>query len=56
MTPKQEIERKATLSVAHHDFNTKLNSHAYFKVHNHALGEDLVQDTFLKTWSYLVRG
>ena len=25
-------------------------------MHDHAKGEDLVQDTFMKTWSYLARG
>ena len=42
--------------MAHHDFEKGLNSRAFFKVHDHALGEDLVQNTFMKTWSYLVKG
>lgn len=33
-----------------------LSSHAFFKVNNRATSEDLVQDTFMKTWSYLVKG
>lgn len=52
----QENKQKATLSAAHHDYYKKLSTHAYFKVHDRATSEDLVQDTFLKTWSYLVRG
>ena len=56
MTPKQETKQRAILTVAHHDYDKKLNLYAFFKVHNHALGEDLVQDTFMKTWKYLVRG
>ncbi len=56
MTPKQEAERKTTLSVAHGDYNKSLNRYAFFKLHSHEIGEDLVQDTFLKTWSYLVKG
>jgi RNA polymerase sigma-70 factor (ECF subfamily) len=56
MTPKQEIERQAIFGIAYHDFQKKLNTHAFFKVNDHAIGEDLVQDTFMKTWSYLVRG
>lgn len=55
MTPKQETQRQGILTTAHHDFSKGLNSHAFFKVHDHVLGEDLVQDTFLKTWSYLVK-
>jgi len=45
-----------TLTLAHRDHNKALNSYAFFKVHDKSVGEDLVQDTFTKTWSYLVRG
>ena len=38
------------LTTAYHDYSKGLNLRAYFKVHNHELGEDLVQDTFAKTW------
>src|SRR6185436_11146437 len=30
--------------------------HAFFKLNNHVTGEDLVQETFIKTWGYLVKG
>ncbi len=56
MTLKQQTERQAKLTVAHHDYAKGLNTHAFFKTHDHALGEGLVQDTFIKTWSYLVKG
>lgn len=56
MTPKQKITREAVLTLAHHDFAQGLNAHAFFKIHNSALGEDLVQITFMKTWAYLVKG
>ncbi len=56
MTTKQETQQQQILTVAHGDFEKGLHSHAFFKVQNHAMSEDLVQDTFLKTWSYLVRG
>ncbi len=56
MTPKQKKQREEILTDAHDDFEKGLNVHAFFKVHDHVLGEDLVQDTFMKTWSYLVRG
>jgi RNA polymerase sigma-70 factor (ECF subfamily) len=56
MTPKQNTERQAILDLAHHDFAKGLNAHAFFKTQDHAIGEDLVQDTFLKTWKYLVKG
>ena len=56
MTPKQRTSRQAELTTAHFDHQKGLNTHAFFKVHDHALGQDLVQDTFLKTWGYLVKG
>jgi RNA polymerase sigma-70 factor (ECF subfamily) len=56
MTSEQKTERQAVLTVAHHDFEKSLNMYAFFKVRNHAASEDLVQDTFMKTWKYLVKG
>ena len=56
MTPKQKTQNRAILTEAHTNYEKGLNVHAFFKVHNHALGGDLVQDTFIKTWSYLVKG
>jgi RNA polymerase sigma-70 factor (ECF subfamily) len=44
------------LNVAYHDYEKGLNARAFFKVSNHAIGEDLVQDTFIKTWKYLAKG
>ncbi len=57
MTPRrQERQRQAVLTTAHNDFAKGLNAHAFFKIHSHEMGEDMVQDTFLKTWNYLVKG
>ncbi len=56
MTPTQKNEREKILTNAHHNYRKKMNSYAFFKTHNHATGEDLVQDTFIKTWTYLVKG
>jgi len=56
MTPKQKNEREIVLNAAHHDHERSMNSFALFKTHNHATGQDLVQDTFIKTWGYLVKG
>ena len=56
MTPRQQINRQAVLTEAHHDYEKGLNAHAFFKLHNTAIGNDLVQETFMKTWKYLVKG
>ncbi|MFA5742816.1 MAG: RNA polymerase sigma factor [Candidatus Paceibacterota bacterium] len=56
MTPKQEKEQQAILTAAHNDYGKKLDLYAFFKVSDRATSEDLVQDTFMKTWSYLAKG
>ncbi len=56
MNKKQIIKQKAILTLAHNDYNKGLNLHAFFKINDHDTGEDLVQETFMKTWRYLVRG
>ena len=55
MTNEEKRERGEELSDAHADYNKALNAYAFFKVSDRALGQDLVQDTFMKTWSYLVK-
>ncbi|MDB5259027.1 MAG: polymerase ECF-type sigma factor, polymerase sigma-70 factor, subfamily [Candidatus Taylorbacteria bacterium] len=56
MTRNQIIENQNMLAVAHQEYGRGLSNYSYFKVYNHALAEDLVQDTFLKTWNYLMKG
>ena len=56
MTKKQSTENRSELTTAHHDYAKGLNSYAFFKMHDMAMSQDLVQDTFTKTWAYLVRG
>ncbi|MES2023538.1 MAG: RNA polymerase sigma factor [Patescibacteria group bacterium] len=56
MTLKQKTERLAIMTLAHNDHEKGLNLYAFYKTHNHEAGEDLVQDTFLKTWKYLLKG
>ncbi len=55
-TPEQTSERRVILTEAHHEFQKGLHSHAFFKINDRAISEDLVQGTFMKTWKFLVRG
>lgn len=55
-TQKEGNKQKERLTTAHTDFQKGMNSHAFFKIGNHATGEDMVQDAFTRTWMYLVRG
>jgi RNA polymerase sigma-70 factor (ECF subfamily) len=56
MTLLEETTQQNILTEAHHDYQKVLYTHAQFKIHDTVMSEDLVQDTFIKTWSYLVRG
>lgn len=56
MDQKQKTKLDAMMTLAHFDYEKKLNARAFFKIHDHTIGEDLVQDTFMKTWVYLLRG
>jgi len=55
MTPKHFTELQTVLTDAHNDYDKMLNAHAYFKIQDRAMSEDMVQDTFAKTWTYLVK-
>lgn len=53
----QTLQREQTLlTTAHLNYGKKLSAYAFFKVHNRETSEDLVQDTFAKTWNYLIKG
>lgn len=53
---KKETQQREILSSAHTEFGKSLNKYAFYKVNSHVVGEDLVQDTFIKTWNYLLKG
>jgi RNA polymerase sigma factor (sigma-70 family) len=55
MTPEDRCAQEKVLSEALHNYQRGMNSYASFKIHNQVTGHDLVQDTFIKTWLYLVR-
>ncbi|MFA6274092.1 MAG: sigma factor [Candidatus Paceibacterota bacterium] len=56
MNKEQENKIDTELTTAHHDFDKGLNARAFLKTNSHIIGGDLVQDTFVKTWSYLRKG
>ena len=56
MKSKQEVKQKKMLVKANTDYRKNLNSYAFFRLKNKPISEDLVQDTFKKTWAYLVKG
>ena len=56
MTKKQEAQRDEALSAAHRSYEKGLNIHAFFKINNRAMGQDMFQEAFMKTWVYLAKG
>ena len=56
MTEPEEKMEQAILTTAHFDYQKGLNARAFFKIHDHNIGEDMVQDTFMRTWMYIVKG
>jgi RNA polymerase sigma-70 factor (ECF subfamily) len=56
MTASQIAKLQTVLTNAHHEYEEALTSRAYFKIRDKSVCKDLVQDTFLKTWRYLVKG
>ena len=56
MTPQEDKENQIILDLAHKDFRKGLSQHAFYRIHDKTTSEDLVQDTFMKTWRYLLKG
>lgn len=56
MSPQNRYTCDEKLTLAHHNYEQGMHSYAFFKIHNNATSQDLVQDTFIKTWEYLVNG
>ncbi|MCR4276370.1 MAG: RNA polymerase sigma factor [Candidatus Parcubacteria bacterium] len=50
------MQLQETLTEAYRRYMRELRRSAFYKVHDQAISEDLVQDTFTKTWMYLIRG
>jgi RNA polymerase sigma factor (sigma-70 family) len=56
ISTRKRLRLDKIVTLAHQDFSKALNTHAYFRTSDHLIGEDMVQDTFVKTWAYLVKG
>lgn len=56
MNRQEELKNQINLTVAHSDFQKGMIKYSFFKLNDHSVSDDLVQDTFIKTWSYLARG
>ncbi len=56
LTKKQQEKERELFTIVHNVYVKGLNTYAYYKVNNRSKSEDLVQDTFLKTWKYIVKG
>jgi RNA polymerase sigma-70 factor, ECF subfamily len=56
MTQQQLKTQQALLSMAHSEYRKQLKRYSLSKVSNPQLAEDLVQDTFLRAWNYLLKG
>lgn len=54
--PKPTQKMKRTMNDAYEDFHVDMFARAQFKISNKKTSEDLVQNTFLKTWKYLLLG
>jgi RNA polymerase sigma-70 factor, ECF subfamily len=48
--------QRILLTAGYDDFGVSLKRYARSRTHNLPLTDDLIQDTFLKTWKYLVKG
>lgn len=55
MTTKQLIQQQV-FTVAYRKYEKALKGHAYFKTLDSAMSQDLVQNTFMKTWNYINNG
>jgi RNA polymerase sigma-70 factor, ECF subfamily len=56
MTQQQLRIQQNLLAQAHQEYRKQLKRYSLSKVNNPQLAEDLVQDTFLRAWNYLLKG
>lgn len=51
---KNRDENEEVLNTAHENYEKGMNSYAFFKINSKEASRDLVQDTFIKTWNYII--
>ncbi len=56
ITPTQMRRQRIILSKGYTSHGKGLLRYANSKIYDKTLGDDLVQSTFLKTWTYIVKG
>jgi RNA polymerase sigma-70 factor (ECF subfamily) len=56
VSQKKQVHLQQLLTIAEAAYRKKLNSYALYRCNNLETSEDLVQQTFMKTWLYLVKG
>jgi len=56
LTNKQKNKERKVLTNANELYSKGLSTYAAFKISDKEKSKDLVQDTFLKTWKYIVKG
>ena len=56
MTIQQQSQAQKLLTEAYKEYQKGLRARAFFKVNDPELSADLVQNTFMKTWNYLMKG
>lgn len=55
LTAAEKLNLQLVMTAAHNDYEKGLKRHAQFRVSDSGICDDLVQDTFMKTWVYLVK-
>lgn len=58
MTPLQNTQKKPNIQLekAYKQYENALLKYAFLRIHSTYLSEDIVQDTFLRTWKYIAEG
>jgi RNA polymerase sigma-70 factor, ECF subfamily len=56
VNPTQTEQYQSIMTTDYLRYQKGLNSYALFKISDPLVAQDLVQDTFMRTWKYLVEG